>query len=150
MSRFNFLGHPTIDEINDLNGYLDTKYNLIEEQKTALQHEIDNLKVTLGKYLNAEVLGSKETRKKPKHFALASYIKNPIPSEDRTYFDDHKYASVETGALIEDMTKPWLDHIKKDQENLDYKIRKIKYIIEQKSLQIQTLEKMQADLKDVV
>lgn len=150
MSRFNFLGHPTVDEITDLNGYLDIKYDLIEEQKSALQHEIDNLKITLGKYLNAEAIAAKETRKKPKHFALASYIKNPIPSEDRTYFDTHRYASVETGALVETITKPWIDHIKKDQENIEYKIRKIKYVIEQKSLQIQLLEQLQTELKDTV
>jgi chaperonin cofactor prefoldin len=150
MSRFNFLGHPTVDEINDLNGYLDVKYDLIDEQKAALQHEIDNLKITLGKYLTAESVAAKETRKKPKHFTLTSYVKNPIPSEDRTYFDIHRYASVETGALVDTITRPWIDHIKKDQENIDYKIRKLKYLIEQKSIQIQLLDQLQAELKDVV
>lgn len=63
MSRFNYLGHPTVDEINDLNQYLDVKYDLIPQQKKALQHEIDNLKVTLAKYLAAEAIAARETRK---------------------------------------------------------------------------------------
>lgn len=149
MSRFNYLGHPTVDEINDLNQYLDVKYDLIPQQKKALQHEIDNLKVTLAKYLAAEAIAARETRKKPTHFALTTYIKNPIPSENRSYFEVHKYASVETGAVVDNLLKPWADHVKKDQEMLDYKIRKLKYVIEQKSLQIQILEQLESELRDV-
>lgn len=149
MSRFNYLGHPTIDEINDLNQYLDVKYGLIVEQKKALQHEIDNLKITLSKYLAAEASAARETRKKPVHFTLTSYIKNPIPSEDRSYFDVHRYASVETGAVVDNLLRPWVDHVKKDQETLDYKIRKLKYVIEQKSQQIQILEQLESELRDV-
>jgi chaperonin cofactor prefoldin len=150
MSRFNYLGHPTVDEINDLNGYLDIKYDLIERQKEALQHEIDNLKVTLSKYVSAESVLAKDTRKKQKHYTLTSYIKNPVTAEDKTYFDVHRYSSVETGAIVDTLMKPWVDHVKKDQEAIDYKIRKIKYLIEQKSLQIQVLEQVQSDLRDVV
>jgi hypothetical protein len=149
MSRFNYLGHPTLDEIKDLNKYLDLKYDLIVEQKKALQHEIDNLKVTLAKYVSAESVAATNTKKLPAHFALTSYIKNPIPSEDKSYFDGHRYASVETGAVVENLLRPWVDHVKKDQEILDYKIRKLKYVIEQKSLQIQILEQLESELKDV-
>lgn len=148
MSRFNYLGHPTKDQIEDLMEYLDIKYDLIGKQKAALQHEIDNLQVLLGKLLKAEAKLSSESKKKPAHFSLVSYVKAPIINEDKTYFDSHRYASIETGAVIDSLIKPWTDHIKRDQEDLDYKIRKVKYLIEQRSQQIQILTQLESEIQD--
>lgn len=148
MSRFNFLGHPTKDQIDDLMEYLDVKYKLIGQQKEALQHELNNLQAVLGKLLKAEAKLASQTNKKPAHFALVSYIKAPVINEDKTYFDTHRYASIETGAVVDSLLRPWVDHVKKDQEDLDYKIRKVKYLIEQRSQQIQILTQLESELRD--
>lgn len=150
MSRFNYLGHPTKDQVTDLMEYLDLKYNQIGKQKEALSHEIDRLQDTLNKLLVAEAKNSSETRKKPAHFALVTYVKNVIVNEDKTYFDSHRYSSTETGAVVDTLMRPWVDHIKKDQESLDYKIRKLKYLIEQKSQQIQILTQLESEISDKV
>lgn len=150
MSRFNYLGHPTKDQVDDLMQYLDVKYNQIGQQKIALQHEIDRLQDTLNKLLVSEAKSAAGTRKKPANFTLVSFIKNSIVDEDKTYFDTHKYASVETGAVVDALIKPWVDHVKKDQENIDYKIRKVKYLIEQKSQQIQLLNQLEQEISDKV
>lgn len=146
---FNFLGNPTLDEIDDLRNYLSRKYGNINAQVEALQHEIDNLSELLADLSNAEARLASIYGKLSSDYALTDYVRAPVVDEDHTYFNEHRYSNAETAALIDQLVAPWIDHVKRELETLDYKIRKTQYIIERKQQQIQVLQNIDDDTSDV-
>jgi len=145
---FNFLGHPTADEISDLKTYLNIKYETIDLQIDATQTEIDNLNNLLKKLVNAEGALASQYGKNQSDFSLANIQRAPIINEDLSYFETHKFDSTQTAGVIDVLMSPWLDPIKRERETLDYKIRKIKYLVEQKTLYLQQLNLIKEDLRD--
>jgi len=145
---FNFLGSPTTEEIDQLKEYLDGKYSLIDRQIRATDREIDRLRKLLVKLRASEGTIAAVTGKTVDQFALNDVVKAPIVDEDHTYFEQHKFDSSQTANLVDLLTKPWLDHIKRETETLEYKIKKTTYLIEMKTKQKQILIQLQAQITD--
>lgn len=145
---FNYLGSPTVEDIQQLKEYLDGKYDSIDLQIAATQREVDRLRKVLVKLRKSEgSLGAAFT-KDGNQYSLTDYIKSPVIDEDHSYFNQQKFDSSQTGNLVDQLTKPWLDHIKRETETLDYKIRKTTYLIEMRNRQIQLLQTIKDQLTD--
>lgn len=148
MSDFKFLGHPTQQQVQDLKRYLNNKYGQIDLQIKAIQKEIDNLTATMTHLMMSESTLGSQTAKLPDTYSLVNYIKTPQDYEDHSYFESHKYESSKTGNVVDLLTRPWVDHIKRESDGVTYKIKKIKYIIEQKNIQLQLLTQTKSDTRD--
>lgn len=149
MSDFKFLGHPTQQEVQDLQAYLNAKYALFDRQIQALQRDIDTLTATMTKLMISESNLGSDTGKLPDSFSLVDYTKTPQDYEDHSYFEGHKFESTQTGNTVDLLIRPWVDHVKRESDGVSFKIKKIKYIIEQKNLQILLLTNTKDDTRDV-
>lgn len=146
MANFPFLGHPSQPQIGQLTEYLNTRYNLIQMQIEAVQSELDNLLKVSVELKRAEATIASEDQYN-KNASLENYIRAPTINEDFSYFESFKYDSTETANTVDSLLKPWQSHMR-GRERLLYKIKKITYLMEQKGLQIQILQDLQADLRD--
>jgi len=145
---FNFLGNPTVEEIQQLKTFLNGKYDLIENQIVAVQREVDKLSKVLVKLRKSEGALAAVTGKDSNQYSMTDYIKSPVIDEDRSYFEQHKFDSSQTANLIDLLTKPWLDHIKRETDTLEYKIKKTAYLIEAKNRQLQILQQLLSQVTD--
>jgi len=145
---FKFLGHPSVNQIDQLENYLNLRYRNIDLQIDSLQTEIDNLKSFLSRLQRAEGILGSIYGKADVEYALSKYIRSPVLNEDLSYFESHKLDSTKTASIIDSLLKPWQSHLRKD-EKLEYKIKKTSYLIEQKSFQLRALKELKNDLRDV-
>ena len=146
MSNFPFLGHPSLQQIEQLKEYLNTRYGSIQKHMEAVQSEYDNLTKVLAELKNAEAIISSED-KYNKNSSLENLIKAPTVNDDFSQFESFKYDNTETASLVDNLLRPWQSHMRA-RERITYKIKKIVYLMEQKGLELQILTDLQADLRD--
>lgn len=136
----NFLGNPSADEIQDLQTYLTEKFLNLGRLVVAKQNEIDSLRVTLTGYLASESTLLNRVNSVANNFAYSDYIKTPVDNvEDLDHIESQLYDGVPTANLVDQVTLPYRDVIKAELETIDYKIRKIRYILESKQKELSVL-----------
>lgn len=146
MSNFSFLGHPSLQQIQHLKEYLNTRYDMIDKHIEALQSEYDNLSKVVADLKRAEAVISSEDQFN-KNASLEKLIKAPTVNEDLSQFETFKFDNTETASLIDNLLKPWQTHARA-RERITYKIKKIIYLMEQKGLEIKILGDLKDDLRD--
>lgn len=143
---FRFLGHPSLEEIDQLEEYLNSRYENLSKQIEAIQYEIDTLRTYVSKLLQAEgILHSEENYNK--NVAMERYVKSPIQGEDLSSFENFKFDNSKTASIVDKLLKPWQPNLRV-RDKIGYKIRKSFALIEAKNNQIQILGDLQADMRD--
>lgn len=136
----NYLGNPSADEIADLQTYLGQKLAQLTRLTVAKQNEIDSLRATITNFQEAEAALASQINLTVNDFALSNYIKAPVISvEDQSFLENQLYQGTATANVVDTATLPFRDVIKRELETIDYKIRKLRYLVEFKQKELSIL-----------